>query len=246
MILTKRKKCKVLHLGKNNQKYTYELGSCSNLMTLEQVEEEKDLGIKFDSQLSFRQHVAECVSKANQRIGLIRRNFHNLDKYTFLLLYKSLIRPLLEYGTTVCYPLFKQDTQALEKVQRRATKLVVNLRDMNYPTRLRALNLPSLVYRRKRADMLQLYRILNGIDSLCIENFVELDLGGRTRGHCYKLFKSRVKTREKRNTLGFRAINEWNSLSNQVVDAENLNQFKTRLEIEWNDKEYKFDPSSYY
>ena len=87
--------------------------------------------------------------------------------------------------------------------------------------------------------MLQLYRILNGIDSLCIENFVELDLGGRTRGHCYKLFKSRVKTREKRNTLGFRAMNE-------VVDAENLNQFKTRLEIEWNDKEYKFDPSSYY
>ena len=77
-------------------------------------------------------------------------------------------------------------------------------------------------------------------------NFVELDLGGRTRGHSYKLFKSRVKTREKRNTLGFRAINEWNSLSNQVVDAENLNQFKTRLEIEWNDKEYKFDPSSYY
>ena len=41
-------------------------------------------------------------------------------------------------------------------------------------------------------------------------------------------------------------MNEWNSLSNQVVDAENLNQFKTRLEIEWNDKEYKFDPSSYY
>ena len=239
-------KCKVLHLGKNNQKYTYKLGSCSNLMTLEQVEEEKDLGIKFDSQLSFRQHVAECVSKANQRIGLIRRNFHNLDKHTFLLLYKSLIRPLLEYGTTVCYPLFKQDTQALEKGQRRATKLVVNLRDMNYPTRLRALNLPSLVYRRKRADMLQLYRILNGIDSLCIENFVELDLGGRTRGHCYKLFRSRVKTREKRNTLDFRAINEWNSLSNQVVDAENLNQFKTRLEIEWNDKEYKFDPSNYY
>ena len=172
-------KCKVLHLGKNNQKYTYRLVSCSNLLALERVEEEKDLGIKFDSQLSFRQHVAECVSKANQRIGLIR-NFHNLDNHTFLLLYKSLIRPLLEYGTTVCYPLFKQDTQALEKVQRRATKLVVNLRDMNYPTRLRALNLISLVYRRKKANMLQLYRILNGIDSLRIENFVELDRGGRT------------------------------------------------------------------
>ena len=51
---------------------------------------------------------------------------------------------------------------------------------------------------------------------------MELDLGGRRRGHSYKLLKSRVKTREKRNTLGCRAINDRNPLSNRVVDAENL------------------------
>ena len=119
-----------------------------NEVELIEVTEEKDLGLKFDNQLNFKQHTSECVSKANQRIGLIRRNFQQLDNYTFLLLYKSLIRPLLEYCNTVWYPCHKQDRQELEKEQRRATELVKNLRDMA---------LPSLVYKRKRADMLQMY-----------------------------------------------------------------------------------------
>ena len=65
-------KCKVLHLGKNNPKHKYSIKSgTNNEVLLQEVEEEKDLGIKFDSQLNFKQHIAECVSKANQRIGLI-------------------------------------------------------------------------------------------------------------------------------------------------------------------------------
>ena len=159
-------KCSILHLGKNNPNHKYKLTSEGDIVELVEIEEEKDLGIKFDSLLSFKQHTSECVSKANQRIGLIRRNFQQLDNYMFLLLYKSLIRPLLEYGNTVWYPCYKQDSQELEKVQRRATKLVKNLRDMAYPARLRALDLPTLVYRRKRADMLQMYRIITGVDNL--------------------------------------------------------------------------------
>ena len=68
-----------------------------------------------------------------------------------------------------------------------------------------------------------------------------MDLGERTRGHKFKLHKDRATTREKRNTVGSRA-----TLLNYVVSAENLIQFKIRLEKEWNSKEYKFDPSSYY
>ena len=117
---------------------------------------------------------------------------------------------------------------------------------MSYPARLRALNLPSLVYRRKRADMLQMYRIVTEIDKLDKDNIIKMDLGERTRGHKFKLCKNRAITREKRNTLGSRAVNDWNTLSDYVVSAENLIQFKIRLEKEWNCKEYKFDPSSYY
>ena len=153
------------------------------------------------------------------------------------MLYKFLIRPLLEYCNTVWHPCHKQDSQELEKEQRRATKLVKNLRDMT---------LPSLVYRRKWADMLQMYRIVNKIDKLDKDNIVKMDLGERTIWHKFKHCKNRVITREKRNTLGSRAVKDWNTLSNYVVSAENLIQIKIRLEKEWNCNEYKFNPSSYY
>ena len=94
--------------------------------------------------------------------------------------------------------------------------------------------------------MLQMYLIMTGIDNLDKNNFAEFDIGVRTRGHQFKILKVRTETREKRNTVGYRAVNDWNTLSNQVVEAENLIQFKFRLEKYWNHKEFKYDPTSYY
>ena len=115
--------------------------------------EEKDLGVTFDSRLQFSTHIAACTSKANQRIGLLRRNFKFVDEETFMPLYKALVRPILEYGNSVWKPFFKKDSELLEKMQR-STKLVRPIKDGSYPSRLRQLRLPSLVYRGQRADML--------------------------------------------------------------------------------------------
>ena len=68
-------------------------------------------------------------------------------------LYKTIVRQHLEYATTVCTPLFKKDMIAIENFQRRATKLVTNVKNLSYPERLRKLGLPSLEYRRERADL---------------------------------------------------------------------------------------------
>ena len=67
-----------------------------------------------------------------------------------------------------------------------------------------------------------------------------------TRGHKFKIFKPRCKTNVKKNTLAYRAVNEWNALSNDVIEAENINQFKSKLEEYWHDKEYKYDPSGFH
>ena len=62
------------------------------------------------------------------------------------------------------HPRFKKDVEQLEKVQRRATKLVTSLRDMSYQKRLQALvDLPSLVYRRYRGDMIEVYKFIHEI-----------------------------------------------------------------------------------
>ena len=97
-------------------------------------------------------------------LGLIRRSFSFLDNDMFLCLYKSLVRPFLEYGTQVWLVIYKKEAVTLENVQRRATRLLPKIRNFSYKQRLKTLGLPTLQYRRLCADMIEVYRALNDID----------------------------------------------------------------------------------
>ena len=112
----------------------------------------------------------------------------------------------------------KKDSELLEKVQRRSTKLVKPIKSSSYQSRLRQLGLPSLVYRWQRADMLQVFRILTEVDNVQINQSIQINKTS-TKGHKFKFFKPRCKTNIKKNTPAFRAINEWNALSNDVKEA---------------------------
>ena len=89
------------------------------------------------------------IKVANRNLGLIFRTFTYIDKDIFLNLFKSIVRPHIEYASSVWSPVFKKDMIALENVQRRATKLVKSIAHLSYSDRLRKLGLPSLEYRRK-------------------------------------------------------------------------------------------------
>ena len=82
-----------------------------------------------DSNINFREHINQKVAKANQMMGVIRRSFKYLDKEIFTLLYKSLVRPHLEYANSVWNNGCAIDMTKLENVQRRATKCVPGLAD---------------------------------------------------------------------------------------------------------------------
>ena len=168
-----------------------------------------------------------------------------MDGKLFLVLYKSLIRPLLEYCSTVWSMMFKKDSEKLEKVQRKATKLVGSIRDKDYPSRLRYLDLPSLVYRRRRADLLQVYRYFSGLDQFRGNELFQVD-SGRTRGHQRKLTKSRANKIVKQKMLAYRVITDWNSLPEDLVMAESINIFKNKLEKCWSSVPFKFDPTGFY
>ena len=105
---------------------------------------EKDLGVYIDNKLKFHDHVAHAVDKGNRMLGLVKNTFSCLDKETIPKLYKALVRPHLEYGNVIWHPRFEMDKIAVEKVQRRATKLVPELKHLPYEERLKELNLPSL------------------------------------------------------------------------------------------------------
>ena len=138
---------------------------CGKVVTIYEVEREKDLGIIFQNNLSlFNEHINMAANKANKITGLIKRSFSFLDKHAFLTLYKSLIRSHVDYGNSIWFPVLKKDMRIIENTQRRATIfLLPDLYHLSYEQRLEALNLPTLLYRRKRGVLILVFKILNGI-----------------------------------------------------------------------------------
>ncbi len=103
---------------------------------------------------------------------MIKRTFQALDNDLFLTLYKCLIRSILDYGGCVWSPSTKKNIQLLENVQRRATRIVPQLNGLSYIQRLKALNLPTLYYRRRRYDMIQLFKIVNNKEDIRAEKIL--------------------------------------------------------------------------
>jgi ribonucleases P/MRP protein subunit RPP40 len=228
-------KCQTLHIGKGNPQTIYQI----NNENIESVKEVRDLGVVMDSNLSFARHTDLQVSKANRILGLVRRAFEYLSKDMLVRLYKALIRPHLEYCSTVVYPRTKAQLKSVEGVQRRATKLVSELRDKPYDERLRSLALPSMKYRLRRGDMIQIWKILHNKYSVEV---CTLPIASTiTRGHPLKLEKTRCITNTRLLTFPHRAVNDWNALPSHVVTATSVNAFKNALDKEWKQFIYVYD-----
>ena len=238
-------KCHVMHHGRNNPQHPYQMylhGGNEQLENIGTTEEEKDLGVFFGPNLNFTHHVHKVAAKANKMIGLIKRSFANLSKDVFVLLYKALVRPHLEYCSCVWNELTKRDASKLESVQRRATKLVPDVRMLSYPERLKHLGIPSLEYRRERADLVQVFKIVHDLEDFDANSlFVSCDQV--TRGHKFKFYKRRCRTSKRLNSFSQRVVNSWNSLTSDVVEAPSLNIFKSKLNDHWKQKSNKFEPN---
>ena len=189
--------------------------------------------------LKFRTQAAEAVKKANRVLGAIRRSFANIDSQTLPLLYKTLVRPLLEYGNAIWGPHNKEDQLMVERVQRRATRLVSHIRDLPYSERLRILRLPSLQYRRRRGDVILCYQVMHSKLDLPRENFFAEPTCRITRGHPLKVAKPHAQSRARSNHWSIRVINDWNSLPAEVVMAPSLNEFKSLLDKLWAREKYR-------
>ncbi len=121
------KKCKVMHLGSRNSKADYMMDGT----TLESVKEEKDLGVLIDEELKFHKHVSAAILKANQTLGIVKRTFVTLDMELLPIISKQQVRPHLEYGNAIWHPRYIADMKNVEGVQRRATKVIPELRMIN-------------------------------------------------------------------------------------------------------------------
>jgi len=164
--------------------------------------------------------------------GWLSRNLTTRDRYVVIRVYKALIRPTLEYASSVWSPSRVGMTDRLEQVQKKITKLVA--RNVgSYPDRLRSLKLPSLRWRRNYLDLLKVFQIIHGDQQFRKQLFTlsaEIT-DSNLRRHRFAIYKGKVRTDLFKHHFTNRVVDQWNTLPGELLDVPGFKSFKSKLKV---------------
>ena len=147
-----------------------------------------------------------------------------------------MVRPSLEYCIQTWIPYLKKDINVLERVQKRATKLISGLSEMRYEERLIILGLIMLETRRLRGDLIEVFqKIIKGYEHIDQEVFSDMSQSS-FRGHSLKLNKKRDRIDVAKFCFSNRVVNEWNILDEEIISGCSLAGFKRKLDRHLRDK----------
>jgi len=220
----------VIHFGRKNPEFVYKI----NGIPLQTTESARDLGILIRNDCDTSQHVHSIAKKAHGLLSQLKRAFSYRDSEVLPRIYKTYVRPTLEYAVQVWNPMKIGDIQALEKVQRRALSLVTDQGYMPYENKLQALGIPTLEARRQRGDMIEVFRILNGFSFLKSDDFFthvqdrhEVETRSHTENH---LVMEKCSLNVRKNFFSCRIVKDWNSLPPVVRESMTINEFKNNYD----------------
>ena len=195
----------------------------------------RDLGLTISDNLSSKKYIEKIRAKANTLSHILHRTFLTHNHTFHINLFKTYIRPILEYNTCSWSPHLQSDIKSVESVQRRFTKIVCqksNINFSNYEDRLIKLNLDSLQTRRDKTDLVMLYKIIYGLVDIDLSHFFSFSNfhGHNLRRHNLHIKRHRpAKTLVRQSFFSNRTIKHWNNLPSTTVNSFCIATFKHNL-----------------
>ena len=202
-------------------------------VSISTVSEMRDLGTTVTADYKPASQCILAAKRARRELFRLRRVLSCRKAEVFIPLYAAMVRPHLEYCVQAWCPYLCKDIDYLERVQRNATKMVVGMKNLPYPARLKALGLFSLRRRRARGDLIETFKILKGKTTLGRAQFFHMAPSVGTRGHPLKLLKPHARLNARAKFFAVRVVGMWNSLPEEIVNAPSVDSFKKRLDQNW-------------
>jgi hypothetical protein len=220
-------KCNILHVSrkKNPSSHTYHLKG----VPLEAVDDATYLGVAVSKTLEWHKHISKTVAKGYKSLGFIKRNIRTSSRKTKELAYTAMVRPTLEYASTVWSPHQKELAKNIEMVQRRAARYVTRryVRDDSVTDMISELSWETLEQRRAKARVIMGYRTIHKLVSIPDTQLIPITVN--TRGHPMKFRQIAARTNYYQGSFFPSFIPLWNSLPEKVMSAASIEDFKIEL-----------------
>ena len=188
-------KCESLRITNKQNKILFSYSIQDTLV--KEVTQARYLGVTLNSKLTWSDHIVNITGKASSVYGFICCNFNNCPVKTKSALYKSMVRPILEYASNVWSPHYNKDIQRIEAVQRRAARFTVNCysRYQSVSSMLVKLNWPTLEERRNDLKLIMMYKIVHGLVHIqLVLPVIHSFSNGTIRGHNNRFLQPATRT----------------------------------------------------
>ena len=197
------------------------------------TDQQRDLGIIIKKDLKWQKQTEKSCKTANRVLGFIASNFRYKNKELILPLYKSLVRPHPEHALPFWSPHLRRDIDKIKNIQRRATKMIPEIRNHSSHQRIHHLDLISIVQRKLRGQLIEVFKYLNRFTTASARGFFDYDLNNRTRNDLAKLIVKHFITSVVQHFYPIKITTTWNSPPSEVVSSRTVNSFKNSLDKHW-------------
>ena len=225
-------KCEVISITRARKTHHHDYHLLG--VKLKHVNSAKYLGVTITSDMCWNDHINNITNKANRSLGFLRRNVQVNNTNLKTTAYKALVRPQLEYASTVWDPWTETNIRKLEAVQRTAARYITNSwhNRSSVDDMISVLGWPSLAKRRLFNRITMMYKITHQLVAVNADSqYITPALYRSTRTHPLAYHQPQSTTNYHKFSFFPNTVSTWNRLPTEIASASSLEEFKKLLHL---------------